>query len=881
MMKIRSGFPGAMACLSLLLGGPLVAESEKSEETLWSLRPLARPSVPEGVHPVDAFIQERLAEKGQSWTPRAGRRALVRRVGYGLTGLPPAPELVEAFVADARADAVAFRDVCETLLESRHYGEHWGRHWLDVVRYADTAGENSDHPLPHAWRYRNWVIDAFNDDKPYDQFVRDQIAGDLLGKDLSQTQRNVGIVATGYLAISRRFGHDIDKENYLMYEDTIDNLGKAFLGLTISCARCHDHKHDPISMHDYYALYGVFDSTRFSFSGCEPKQQPRDLIPLASDELIARKNVWEERRAELEAELNSPDQTNKSKALKTLAGKCYKVVSQGEVPEGGSVRVTKDPLVLAMRKGEAIQLSISPLKSHGADTTIVDFLISHGNGGKTTRWSVKDHFDDFLTNHPVQAAEGAAWCFLDTGSSAPMILNRRDAAVYGHQQLNAWTAHDGGLPSALINSSEQPVHVWHTLPPRTFFCHPSQRGAVAIAWLSPVDGAVTVDLTLSDGHPGGPDGVGWLLEHFADTGMARAYRELCEVSVPRAELMVEIAAHAAKADDLTLPVAYAVAEGEPKQARIHLRGNHEELGEEVPRQFLAMLGGGELGDSESSGRRELAERIGSADNPLTARVIVNRIWAWHFGRGLVATPNDFGNHGAKPIHPELLDYLVGYLIEHGCSVKALQRHILSSATYQLAAQDDVPPNTFAAFARRRLTAEELRDTLLVASGELDRTPGEAHPFHPEESWGFTQHGTFAAEYDTKKRSVYVMRKRNRTSRFFALFNGADPNASTAQREATTVPTQALYFMNDPFFHECVAKFAVRIQHAGKDPEDRLDFACRELFARPASPDDVADFRDFAIALESATHGVSESKDAELWNAYARVLLASNELLLLD
>ena len=668
---------------------------------------------------------------------------------------------------------------------------------------------------------------------------------------------------------------------YLMYEDTIDNLGKAFLGLTISCARCHDHKHDPIAMRDYYALYGVFDSTRFSFPGCEPKQQPRDLIPLVSEALVARKKAWEERQAALDAELKSADQPNKSKALKTLAGKCYKVVSQGEVPEGGSVQVTKDPVVLKVRKGEAIQLSISPLKNHGADTTIVDFSISHTSGGKMTRWSVNDHFDEFLTNHPVQAAEGAAWCFLDIGSPDPRVLNRRDVAVSGHEELNAWTAHDGGLPSVLINDSNQPVNVWHTLPPRTFFCHPSQRGAVAIAWLSPVDGTVTVDLSLSDGHPGGPDGVEWLLEHFAETSVARAYRELCEVSVPRAELVAEIAAHAAKSKELMIPVAYAVTEGEPKQARVHLRGNHEEIGEEVPRQFLAMLGGGKLGDSASSGRRELAERMASANNPLTARVMVNRLWAWHFGRGLVATPNDFGNHGAQPSHPELLDYLAGYLIEHGWSVKALQRHLLSSATYQQAARDDIRPDTFAAFARRRLTAEELRDTLLVASGELDRTPGVAHPFPPEESWSFTQHGPFADEYDTKRRSVYVMRKRNRASRFFALFNGADPNASTAQREATTVPTQALYFMNDPFFHNCAAKFAKRLRKSGTTAEDRLEIACRELFARPARPEDLADFREFANELESIVERDAKSKDAEIWNAYARVLLASNELLHLD
>ena len=195
-----------------------------------------------------------------------------------MTGLPPTPEEVDAFLADDATNA--FERVIDRLLKSPQYGARWGRHWLDVVRYADTAGENTDRPLPHAWRYRNWVLDAFNRDLPFDDFVRKQICGDITTSGVDSDDYAQGIIATGYLAVARRFGHDIDKDIHLMHEDVIDNVGKNFLGLTLGCARCHDHKYDPITANDYYALYGIFSSTKFSFPGCEPKGQPRDLVPL-------------------------------------------------------------------------------------------------------------------------------------------------------------------------------------------------------------------------------------------------------------------------------------------------------------------------------------------------------------------------------------------------------------------------------------------------------------------------------------------------------------------------------------------------------------------------------------------------------------------------
>jgi hypothetical protein len=250
-----------------------------SFQPVQTLTPPARSGTP---HPIDAFLNQRLQRAGLTPAPRADKRTLIRRATYDLIGLPPTPEEVEAFQADEAPDA--FDKVIDRLLASPHYGERWGRHWLDLVRYSDTSGCNSDFPVPTAWLYRNWVIGSFNADKPYDQFVREQVAGDLLPA-ASEAERQQGIIATGYLAIGRRFGSLAD-EFHLTIEDNIDNLGKAVLGLSVSCARCHDHKFDPITMRDYYGLYGIFEGTRYAFPGTEIPPEPKDFIPLAPAKLL-------------------------------------------------------------------------------------------------------------------------------------------------------------------------------------------------------------------------------------------------------------------------------------------------------------------------------------------------------------------------------------------------------------------------------------------------------------------------------------------------------------------------------------------------------------------------------------------------------------------
>ncbi len=592
----------------------------------WAFAPVRAvepPPDPEGItaNPIDRFLAAKLRARGLRPVGPADRRTLLRRATFDLTGLPPTPQESDAFRADDSPGA--FAKVLDRLLASPHHGERWGRHWLDVVRYADTAGETADFPVPDAWRYRNYVIAAFNSDKPYDQFLREQIAGDLLAARLppgAPPERHAELVtATGYVSIARRFGFDIAADHFLTLDDTIDTLGKSVLALTVGCARCHDHKYDPISTKDYYGLYGIFESTRYPFPGCEKTRAPRDLVPL--------------------------------------------------------------------------------------------------------------------------------------------------------------------VPSA--KSPER---------------------------------------------------------------------------------------------------AYAVAEGKPHDVRVHKRGDPNSPGEEAPRGFLRILGGQVVPPGAGSGRLQLAEWLSDPRNPLTARVMVNRVWQGHFGVGLVKTPNDFGTRGEPPTHPELLDYLAARFVAGGWSVKALHRLIMLSDAYQRAAGHDArgaqvdPDNALLwRFPRRRLSAEEIRDAMLAVSGDLDRTPGGAHPFPPEKMWGFTQHAPFTAVYDHNRRSVYLMTQRIKRHPFLTLFDGPDTSSSTAARYTTTVPTQALFFMNDPFVHARSASLAERLLRLPDGA--RLDRAARLLYGRPPTPREAEVAARFLASY--AADGPSAERQRTAWAAWLRVLLSSNEFVYVD
>ena len=651
----------------------------------WSLRPLVAPAVPVPQdkgwerNDIDRFVLARMGKAGLMPVSDASARDFIRRAIFDLTGLPPTPVEVDEFAPLYAANAdKAVEALVERLLSSPRYGERWGRHWLDVVRYADTAGDNSDFPIPQMRRYRDWVIDAFNRDQPYDEFVRDQIAGDLRGGSEDEKLRR--LVATGYISNARRFGSRVDDyPQHLTIEDTIDNLGRTFLGLSVNCSRCHDHKFDPISTQDYYALYGIFNSTRYPWPGIELEQKQRDLVPLAKADEVAgfatAKKSFSVGKGRLEAELKK----------------------------------LKDSLKTA------------------------------------------------------------------TPETKPDL----DAAVKAAEES--------------------------------------------------------------------------LSEHSKRT--------------PRIEL------------------AYAVSEGaKPGDVAVQMKGDPAKPGDAVNRRFLTVLGGWALSPAQKgSGRSDLADWLVRPENPLTARVMANRIWHYHFGRGIVPTPNDFGKQGKPPANPELLDYVAVRFRDGGWSVKAMHRLIMNSRTYRLASErgsvaiEKDPSNEFlSGFPRLRLDAESMRDSLLALGGNLDLSPAGEHPFPPENEWKFTQHKPFKAVYDSDRRSIFLMTQRIQRHPFLALFDGADPSTSTPARPASTTPLQALFLLNDPFLHEQAGRITERVFTAGSDDQARVHFAMRLLFSRPPEP---AESDAAARYLEASRKKLGDENEA--WRSYVRVLLRLNEFVYVD
>ncbi len=535
--------------------------------------------------------------------------------------------------------------------------------------------------------------------------------------------------------------------------------------------------------------------------------------------------------------------------------------------------------------GRIVRLLVYPRANHGADSTLVEWEINE-TGGARRHWSLSQAvMRDLLAGNPERDSQGggASWYFID-GRGGMRLLYESIRDLDGNVGLHVWR--NGDTPSVFANTTDRPIRVWTSLPARAFFVHPAPDGPVAVAWSSPIRGTVTMTARIADVHPGGGDGVGWRLECLGDD-VADELALLEELAKKQRAIARERALLVAS--EPKNEVAYAVTEGPAHDARLQMRGDPEKPGPVVPRRWLKVLGGQPVSPGPGSGRRQLAGWLTCGDNPLTSRVMVNRIWQYHFGRGLVATPNDFGSRGQPPTHPELLDWLAARFIEAGWQIKPLHRLIMLSDVYQRASsavsssRHDADPENhlYWRFERRRLSAEELRDSLLEVCGQLDRAPAGPHPFPPESSWSFTQHNPFNAEYETHKRGLYMMVQRNRRDPFLTLFDGADPNATTPARQETTVPTQALFVLNASFFHEQSAKLADRLlAEAGE--ANRLELAFRRVLQRSPTPAERDRARRFLTAYTNELRGVPPAQRPRLaWAAWARVLLGSNEFLYLD
>ena len=670
------------------------AAAQDSGSKHWSFQPVKKPAVPHdptgwAANPIDSFIAAKLRERGLRPVAPATPQTLLRRVYFDLIGLPPTPDEIEAFARDSASakPQASFGRVVERLLASPHYGERWGRHWMDVVRYADTAGDNADYPVPEARLYRDYIIDAFNRDMPFDQFVREQLAGDILAQQRPRERYAEQVVATGFLALSRRYATAPYELWHLTLEDTIDTVGQAFLGMTLRCARCHDHKFDPVTMRDYYGLYGIFESTQFPWAGGEEfesmKFPRRHFVALLPDRNAAPR-----------------------------------------------------------------------VKAHGDRLTQMQEEIAQ--------------LDKQATTAPADEKKA---------------LQERIAKLR-HEHL-------------LLQRSGLPADV---------------------------------------------------------------------------------------------PGAYAVREGKAQDVAIQKRGDPSQPGVVTPRTGLAFLPGGSALaiPKDQSGRLQLAEWITRPDHPLTARVMVNRIWQRHFGRGLVDTPSNFGTRGSPPTHPELLDYLAAVFVESGWSVKAMHRLILSSKTWQLSsafdevnAAKDTGNTLYWRHDRRRLDAEAIRDALLSASGTLNRQRPGGHPFPPISEWRWTQHNQFKAVYDTPHRSVYLMTQRLQRHPFLALFDGPDTNTTTEQRPTSTVPQQALHLMNSAEMQKLAEAFAKRLLGAGSTNGERVRLAYALCYARPATDAEIAHANAYIHQYVEAARRPGADPEHTAWTSYARILLSANEFVYID
>jgi mono/diheme cytochrome c family protein len=877
----------------------------------WSFKPLTSPEPPKihsatwSQNPVDAFIKNHLDKKGLRVVPHADRQTLIRRATFDLTGMPPTAAEVKTFVEDE--SPLAFESLIDRLLNSPAYGERWGRHWLDIARYADTAGDGSDYPVREAAKYRNWVINAFNADTPYDQFVREQIAGDILAGEGEISQYANRITATGFLAIGKRYGYKASPAfQYLDFADVIDSLGRSLLGLSLGCARCHDHKYDPISADDYYAWYGILQSSKWAFPGGEEQKRPAHFPPLVPPSVVSQ---LDSQRSTALSQIDLQISQLKDDQLQFNPN--YR---GGGMDLGFEAQSLGKPLANPWVSAGPIEVSADAQSP---------FVHIHPVGKKGVRMGSGKPTDGIRYVFPKPLNTTTAKTIHFTVDFRPLESPQNPGAfrMYlgrGVVQSLAVEFSATSRELALRNGKQwEPIckltpGSWYTLQVEVDPVSKTYSGTIGTAdsnikfdnkatdpnW----DGVADCFICDGFGHvPGAAcerdiDNLGLQSRAFAkpdSTSIADpATRASREKRLTKIETQLNILSERRKslASRPVYPVAYAVAEADPINARIQLRGDPFRLGKEVPRRNLEILGAEAVTPGAGSGRLDLAEWITRPTNPLTARVFVNRVWSWHFGQGIVGTPSDFGSRGEAPTHPQLLDWLASDFIRSGWSIKHLHRLIMSSRTYQLGSHDHHenmkidPSNRFHwRFSRRALDAESIRDAMLMVSGELNRATPTAHPFPPVDTWAFTIHNPFHGVYESTHRSIYMMIQRNRRDPYLSLFDAADPNQSVAERLPTTTPSQALFLMNSPFVHEQAAKFARKIHAFPGDTRTKLKWAFLTAHGRVPEEHLVDNGIEFLSAYQTRSPDPPNGVTAELraLSAFARVLLTSNAFLYLD
>jgi mono/diheme cytochrome c family protein len=787
---IRAGakWPAAAAATTAA-AKPAGYAIKPEQRAFWAFQPLAKTVVPQVVHKewprtdIDRFALARLEKDQLTPVKPADRLTLLRRATLDLTGLPPTPEEIDAFNNDASPDA--FVKVIDRLLASPRYGETWGRLWLDVARYGEDDYRSLDpmgrgyNPYPNAYLYRDWVIKAFNDDLPYDQFVKAQLAADLLDEDVRVRM----LPALGFLGLGPWYYDNGAVEITRADErhDRVDVVSRGFLGLTVGCARCHDHKYDPIPQKDYYSLAGVFLNTVYK----EYPLAPRSVVDEYNDQ---DKKI--EKKQKLLNEFMRIESTQLSETLALQAAKymvaAWKVTGE---PKEDMARVADRNKLDYELFDRWIKFLARPPKFYPYLTKWQEMIKTGGTAEEAKK--LADEFQALLLDVMFERKE----------------IREENEIIAAKALPGTKKKEPGKLPSDFVTNDD--------------FCPgcglelksmPHDRMNL---WLD------AFDQQLDDSFDPlqSPDKVKPGLLKFRGWGLERQLgadrrRYIDGLRSDIDELKKAMPAH--------FPYVHGVADAEKAQnLKVSLRGSPYNLGDEAPRHFLSVLSAGEPAVfQKGSGRLELAGAI--LDQPIAMRVIVNRIWKGHFGTGLVDSPSNFGATGERPTNPELLDYLARFFVDHGRSIKALHREIMLSAVYQLSDADNAPNfekdsgnRLYWRANRHRMSAEQVRDSLLFVSGSLDTKMGgpsaELTPF-----------------YD--RRTVYGHVSRYKLDEYLQLFDFPSPNLSAEKRFTTTVPLQRLFFMNSDFMQQQGELLARRL---ASEPNNtaRIEKAYRLVFGR--------------------------------------------------
>ncbi len=849
--------PAAEPAGNIRRPGYSVTDADRSH---WAFRPLKRPAVPDQgkpAHPIDSFLQVGREAKGLKPNPPASRGELIRRVTYDLTGLPPTLAEVEAFEADATP--TAYERLVDRLLDSPRYGEKWGRHWLDLVRFAETNSYERDGLKPNAWRYRDYVIRSFNADKPYDRFVREQLAGDELpdgGRD--------GLIATGYyrLGLWDDEPADRDQARYDELDDIVATTSQVFLGLTVDCARCHDHKLDPIPQKDYYRLLAFFQNIKPYRNG------ELDQVTLFAD-AGARESYA---RAELELARRRNDVQSALTAIEKEFRAGY------ERAHGGSVAVADiDDLTFRYYRDTWDKLpdfdALKPESSGNLPEGLFDLAPR----------SRDDAFGFVYEGTLIVPADGDYSFHLDSDDGARLSVAGQPVVV--HDGIHG--EGDGRSGKVALKKGRVPIRL-------DYFQNESDLG-LTVAWSGPDFPSRSLSAAKL-GEPAPKKGL-------TPADLARVFRAE-GVKIVGAEQVKRYRELRRELDDLkkALPPAERVLTVSEPGARapdthLMLRGNPRSPGDKVEPAFLQVvatsapiLPSPAPGATTTGRRTVLADWIAGPDNPLTARVMANRVWQHHFGRGIVRSPNNLGTQGEKPTHPELLNWLASELVAGGWKLKPLHRLLVTSDAYRMSSRPepkalaaDPMNNLFWRYDMRRLTAEEIRDSILAVTGKLNlkmygpgvfpEIPAEvmAGQSVPGAGWGKS------TPEEEARRSVYVHVKRSLLLPVLESYDVAETDRSTPVRFATTQPTQALGMLNGSFLDRQAKALADRLRReAGADPAGQVEHGLRLATSRKPTEAEVR--RGVDLIAGARRDGVAAEDALEM---FCLVVLNLDEFIYLD